>query len=581
MLNKEEKQTSVGQSDNEWKYTTRKKSSTLSNVNKEEEPVKQNSPLLKSGGDVLTDKEENKSDPATTLLSLKKSNKFIVSARRVSQIRMESNPSTDKKPKRSDPQPRKKFKSFTSTSKKLKNNSESPYKKAKETDLPLLSQYESAHPGVKNIRPYRTGNMPSFNRKKNNGSNTVTVDTKYFSNTEHATKRHSKTTNIPLNNKKGSVAKDFSARKIIAQKKCHLPLNNNEDRFVSRRSHLRQKSKRNRNPSTNPGMKNNNQPPSNLLLPKKRAKSENRSGQRQTNTLPDIIKELVPFIQERSQTLPSFDIANVSLKRFGSVASFAVNTHKGLVRVANEDRVSILLNAQTQLKKKPTNNLRFSLFSVFDGHGGSSCSNFLKNNLHNKLVEFIDFEKINETDIKDIYLKIDNLYIKEGLKERRKMAGSTSNTLITVNDRVFVVNTGDSRTIFSAEDGKKVFDGSKDHKPDCLSEFNRILEAGGELYRMSYNVRTGQNQFYFVKNINQFNVINELKGNVKQLAFGPWRVKPGGLSLSRSFGDVASKLKPFGGIEGVITSEPDITDFPVDKLDFAIIGCRLNSGWSF
>jgi len=40
---------------------------------------------------------------------------------------------------------------------------------------------------------------------------------------------------------------------------------------------------------------------------------------------------------------------------------------------------------------------------------------------------------------------------------------------------------------------------------------------------------------------------------------GPKRIYPGRLSVSRAFGDVDAKLEQFGGKQGVLIAEPDIT----------------------
>lgn len=51
-------------------------------------------------------------------------------------------------------------------------------------------------------------------------------------------------------------------------------------------------------------------------------------------------------IRRMESALPQFESAKVIVKDFGKVRAFAVNTHQGIVRSYNEDRVSILLNAQ-------------------------------------------------------------------------------------------------------------------------------------------------------------------------------------------------------------------------------------------
>ena len=51
-------------------------------------------------------------------------------------------------------------------------------------------------------------------------------------------------------------------------------------------------------------------------------------------------------IKHHEAMLPPFEGAKVILKDFGRIKSFSVNTHQGIFRNYNEDRVSILLNAQ-------------------------------------------------------------------------------------------------------------------------------------------------------------------------------------------------------------------------------------------
>jgi hypothetical protein len=51
-------------------------------------------------------------------------------------------------------------------------------------------------------------------------------------------------------------------------------------------------------------------------------------------------------ITGKAKDLPKFEQTKIILKKFGKVRGFGVNTHRGCVRSYNEDRVSILLNAQ-------------------------------------------------------------------------------------------------------------------------------------------------------------------------------------------------------------------------------------------
>jgi hypothetical protein len=77
-----------------------------------------------------------------------------------------------------------------------------------------------------------------------------------------------------------------------------------------------------------------------------------------------------------------YDEAKFSTKSYGSVVSYGVNTNQGIVRNYNEDRVSIILNVIKPPSRKNEEWPKVSFFGIFDGHGGTKCSDFLKDNLH-------------------------------------------------------------------------------------------------------------------------------------------------------------------------------------------------------
>ena len=88
--------------------------------------------------------------------------------------------------------------------------------------------------------------------------------------------------------------------------------------------------------------------------------------------------------------IPNHEPTKHSLKRNGLVRAYAANTNQGLVRNYNEDRVSIILNilkppskAQIPDSQWP----RCSFFAIYDGHGGSGCADFLRDNLHRFVIK--------------------------------------------------------------------------------------------------------------------------------------------------------------------------------------------------
>ena len=88
----------------------------------------------------------------------------------------------------------------------------------------------------------------------------------------------------------------------------------------------------------------------------------------------------------------------------------------------------------------------------------------------------------------------------------------------------------------------------------------RIVENGGRIYQNSSVIPHPNPTF---------------KGQ-QQVIYGPHRVFPGRLSVSRTFGDIEAKLPKLDGNPNVVLAEPDITAFRVDadsKFDFILIGC--------
>ena len=59
------------------------------------------------------------------------------------------------------------------------------------------------------------------------------------------------------------------------------------------------------------------------------------------------------------------------------------------------------------------------------------------------------------------------------------------------------------------------------------------------------------------------------------IIYGPHRVFPGRLSVSRTFGDIEAKREKFGGNPHVVVAQADIKEFVIDdKMDFLLLGCK-------
>ena len=281
-------------------------------------------------------------------------------------------------------------------------------------------------------------------------------------------------------------------------------------------------------------------------------------------TISDIIGEKCKLnIDILRYYFHNYEPSKTSKKKMGLIKSYAVNTYQGIVRNYNEDRVSIIVNMNKPRGYYKKIWPRVSFFGIFDGHGGETCSEYLRDNLHDLICHNNNFfpENIPEA-IKLAFEKAEKNFIeKYALNKNKEMidkSGSCAVILLIVDNKIYVANVGDSRCLLSKENCKKYIEVTKDHKPNDPNETSRIKSNGGKIYQTETLIKKSSN----------------IKLVGKKL-IGPYRVFPGGLSVSRTIGDVEAKLEKFGGNSNVVISKPDIFvyDLNKDDIDFFILGC--------
>ena len=253
----------------------------------------------------------------------------------------------------------------------------------------------------------------------------------------------------------------------------------------------------------------------------------------------------------------------ISNKSYGKIKAYAASTNKGIIRNYNEDRVSIIINMN-----QPDNYInkgkfpRISYFGIFDGHGGSKCSEYLRDHLLELICSNQNFPSNVDLSIKEAFKKADEDFLNNYSVKNDKIidfSGSCALFLLIINNIAFIANVGDSRCLISYNNGKIKKAVTRDHKPNYSYEKERIVNNGGIIYQ-------SQN----LLNVEDGNVI--LKGKI---LIGPYRVLPGRLSVSRTIGDPEAKITKYGGIPNVVINEPDIYSFNIDKddIDYFILGC--------
>ena len=273
----------------------------------------------------------------------------------------------------------------------------------------------------------------------------------------------------------------------------------------------------------------------------------------------------------------NFFPGKVSRKSYGPVKSYAANTNQGITRNYNEDRVSIIININKNLSSKCKEKKiwpKASYFSIFDGHGGNKCADFLKNNLLTLICENKFYPNDIENAIKFGFNEADKIFLKLIQKNGEVIdnSGSCGLILLVFETKIYIANVGDSRCIISLNNGQTRKDVTRDHKPNYPYEKERIIANGGKIYQtQTYLNQNGESN----ELADNDDVSNIEKNNTELIIIGPYRVAPGNLSVSRTIGDPVAKLLSYGGNSKVVISEPDIYYFDLEKddIDFLILGC--------
>ena len=204
------------------------------------------------------------------------------------------------------------------------------------------------------------------------------------------------------------------------------------------------------------------------------------------------------------------------------ISGYASNSYIGKKkRVGNEDEVKVIYNTPKLynfgIKQY---DVVISYFGIFDGHGGKTCSTYLKNNLdlilfrqpmfpHNVVDSVRETFKTAENEFRNMAVHGTNLIDK---------SGSCALIALIVNDALFTINLGDSRGLYSKDGGKEFRQLTRDHKPNDPIEQARIEKAGGKVYYANKVMFNGQEVTLDEKNY----------GGIKF----PYRLQPSGLAVS-------------------------------------------------
>ena len=259
---------------------------------------------------------------------------------------------------------------------------------------------------------------------------------------------------------------------------------------------------------------------------------------------PQKTVELSPEIYNNTYKnyIPSVTSSHEDFTETDIIKGFAYNSSMGNIRDYNEDTI-------TALKLTLNNGDDYYFFGVYDGHGGNGCSLYLKNNLHKYVKEF------SKESIKEGINEAEEKFIKDyALNEKGEIndqSGSCGIIAMIQKNKCIIANVGDSRLVIYKNNS--IFFCTEDHKPGSDIEKERIIKAGGKIY--------------------QTPSLWPLYQNGKEIEI-PWRVLPGRLSVSRTFGDIEAKDEKFGGNKNVVVALPDITEIELNEdFNLIVLGC--------
>ena len=225
------------------------------------------------------------------------------------------------------------------------------------------------------------------------------------------------------------------------------------------------------------------------------------------------------------------------------IKGYGYNSSKGNIRDYNEDSLTV-----TKIYFNDDKTDYCYYFGIYDGHGGYGCSTYLKNNLHMNIKEFSKIGIKIGIDIIEERFKTKEAIDENG--EIKDSSGSCGIILLIKKNRCIIANIGDSRLVIFKN--RKITFTTIDHKPKYIIEKALVEIAGGKIYLTPS--------------------IFPLYQNGKKVDI-PYRVLPGRLSVSRTFGDIQAKDEKFGGNKTVIIALPDITEIELnDEYNLIIMG---------
>ncbi|MBJ7448872.1 MAG: protein serine/threonine phosphatase 2C family protein [Parachlamydiales bacterium] len=255
-------------------------------------------------------------------------------------------------------------------------------------------------------------------------------------------------------------------------------------------------------------------------------------------------KQLLAAFKQQSKQKPLSIYSNLSyldsLDQRIEVNSYTVNDHLVSVAYSKGEKSSpISINEDRYICQTLTlkNDLDIGLCGIFDGHGGPTIAEFLRQTLPKYIIEELNRSHILTIEVTDRALRRVFLKLEKEIESKNFLdCGSTATVALFFNKQLVIAHLGDSRAIWISADGETLqltadMDITK-------KEAKKVKKLGGIVYE---------------------NRIFSYQENGQPTGKG--------INISGSFGDLNLLGKPniHGHKPYLINKTPAITSYPLKK----------------
>eukprot|EP00049_Salpingoeca_infusionum_P026906 m.28845 g.28845 ORF g.28845 m.28845 type:complete len:383 (+) comp9081_c0_seq2:738-1886(+) len=204
-----------------------------------------------------------------------------------------------------------------------------------------------------------------------------------------------------------------------------------------------------------------------------------------------VFKRVFSFKRTTSDSAfqaPEHDVDEVVIS---PVFEHGMITDLGYNHPHNEDRGIIVEDllarrrSDVEMEYEGTEDQAVTMFAVFDGHGGSSCSDYASKHLPTEVASLLytsNYSTAIPSALHHSFKTVENDFCAKA-KAAQDTAGSCATCVIIKGTKVYCGNAGDSKAMIFQEKGRGMrrFDLNERHSTELKSERSRIKAAKGTI----------------------------------------------------------------------------------------------------